>query len=109
MHRDSHCKSNRSSARPLAARLETLGLLIGIPAALLGLALISPHQLDTLPRLCVWSRMLGGPCPACGTVHALCWLLHGSPGEAVNHNWNVVVVAPLVVGIWVAQLRMLWR
>ena len=84
------------------------GLVVGIPAGLAVLSLTSPGQLDRMPRLCLWSYLLGGPCPACGTLHALCALVHGDLSGALSFNHNVVVLAPLLVWIWFRQLGVLW-
>jgi len=59
--------------------------------------------------LCLWSRLLGRPCPACGTLHALCAVLHGDLSLAWHANPNVVLVVPLLVVIAFAQARFLWR
>jgi len=109
MHKETCSKSNCSAKRRRRIKIEA-GLTIG--ALLLGpalLALMTPGQLDELPRLCLWSHLLGQPCPACGTLHALCFLAHGELGQAVGCNRNVVVIAPLLVCILIQQLRLLWR
>jgi hypothetical protein len=83
--------------------------VFGIPGGLALLALTSPGSLDHLPRLCLWSRLLRGPCPACGTLHALCAVVHGDLGGAVQFNRNVVILAPLLLWIWFHELGALWR
>lgn len=102
-------RSDGSPAGRAAARAQALLFLVGIPALFVGLAVLSPGQLDGLPRLCLWSRLAGRPCPACGTTHALSALLHGDLRAAVGYNWNVVAVAPLLVRAWYSQVRTLRR
>src|SRR5262245_9928542 len=102
----SPCKNNRPAP---ALRTEAVLFFLGISVLFVGLAFLSPAQLDDLPPLCLWSRMLGGPCPACGTTHALCALVHGDLRQAVGYNWNVLAVAPLLVWLWCHQLVILFR
>lgn len=83
-------------------------LVLGIPGGLAVLALAPPGHLDHLPRLCLWSRLFQRPCPACGTLHALCALVHGNLEQALGFNRNVVVLAPLLVWIWFREFGALW-
>lgn len=83
--------------------------LFGIPGGLALLALTSPGNLDQLPRLCLWSHLFHQSCPACGTLHALCALVHGNLADAVSFNRNVVILAPLLLWIWFRELGVLWR
>lgn len=78
--------------------------LLGL-AGVLVLGIVRPEQLDEMPRLCLWSRLLGGPCPACGTLHALSSLVHGDLAGALAYNRNVAVVVPLLAWVWVSRLR----
>jgi hypothetical protein len=84
-------------------------VLASIAVGLTALRLVSPRQLDQMPRTCLWSWLLGRPCPGCGTLHALCALLHGDFSQALAYNPNVVLVAPLLLIIALAQVRFLWR
>jgi hypothetical protein len=83
-----------------------LGFLAG---GLTLLRILSPQQLDQLPRTCLWSWLLGRPCPGCGTLHALCALLHGDLSQAWRYNPNFVLVVPLLVIVAIAQAQFLWR
>ena len=102
-------KSNRPPAPRAAAQVQALVLLACIAGGLTVLRLLSPQQLDQLPRLCLWARLLGRPCPGCGTLHALCALLHGNFSQAWSYNPNVVLVVPLLAVVAMAQVRFLWR
>jgi Protein of unknown function (DUF2752) len=100
-------RSNRPPAP--AARVQALMLFVCMGAGLAALRLMSLQQLDQVPPLCLWSRLLGRPCPGCGTLHALCAVLHGDLSLAWHYNPNVVLVVPLLVVIAFAQARFLWR
>jgi hypothetical protein len=102
-------RSNRPPVPGPAARVQALVLLGCIAGGLTALRLMSLQQLDQMPPLCLWSRLLGRPCPACGTLHALCAVLHGDLSLAWHYNPNVVLVVPLLVVIAFAQARFLWR
>jgi hypothetical protein len=102
-------RSNRPPVPGPAARVQALVLLGCIAGGLTALRLLSPQQLDRLPRTCLWSWLLGRPCPGCGTLHALCAALHGDLSLAWQYNPNVVLVAPLLVVIAFAQARFLWQ
>ena len=83
-----------------AARLLVLPLTIAI------LALISPETLTRGPDLCVWRHLFHlSACPACGSTRALAAFFHGHFGQALAFNRNVVVTAPLLVGLLLDNLR----
>jgi hypothetical protein len=103
-------KADRSPSKEQAYRLRRLwawALVVGIPGGLAALALVSPGRLDELPRLCLFAVVFDRPCPACGTLHALCALLHGDLSLALSFNRNVVILAPLLVWIWLRELGVL--
>jgi hypothetical protein len=102
-------RSNRPLLPAAAARVQALVLLACIAVGLTALRLMSPQQLDQMPQTCLWSRLLGRPCPGCGSLHALSALLHGDLSLAWGYNPNVVLVAPLLVVIAFTQARFLWR
>jgi hypothetical protein len=101
--------SNRLAVPCPTARVQALVLLLCIAVGLTALRLASLQQLDQLPPTCLWSRLLGRPCPACGTLHALSAALHGDLSLAWSYNPNVVLVAPLLVVLAFTQARFLWR
>ena len=103
------CKNNASPPPCTGALIQAGVIVLGTLVGVIALALVSPDQLDRLPHWCLWSRLLGHPCPACGTTHALCCLCHGDFRHALSYNRNVIVVAPVLVGVWLGQLRTLRR
>jgi len=70
---------------------------IFIPLSILIFAFIlSPELLEKLPHICLIKLALGR-CPADGTFRALSSLLHGNFYQALNYNFNVLIVFPLCV------------
>src|SRR5262245_46893044 len=102
-------RSDAPAGRSHWAGVQALVVLAALTGGVVALAILSPGQLDAMPGLCVWSRITGAPCPACGTTHALCALLHGDPVAAWGYNRNVVLVAPVLAWVWVDQARRVWR
>src|SRR4051794_8628711 len=102
MHRASYPKNDGSARRRITGTLAiTFAGLVGV----LVLGMVRPEQLDEMPRLCLWSRLLGGPCPACGTLHALSSLVHGDLAGALAYNRNVAAVVPVLAWVWVSRMR----
>lgn len=103
------------SPGPSPEQRATAHAYVVLAATLFGLGFLGarpPEQLDQMPKLCLASHLLGRPCPACGTLHALSALLHGDLAAAWAFNPNVVVVAPVLLWIVVAQvivIRRAWR
>ncbi len=101
------CKSNVASGSGWL-RFQARVVVFGLPLGMLVLSLMPPEQLDQLPGLCLWKRLSGHPCPACGTTHALCSVAHGDWSQAGGYNRNVYVLVPALIWIWFAQVRWLW-
>jgi len=92
------------------AALSTPGAQLS--AVVLGLAVLAsagPERLERLPLPCLWSRVLGRPCPACGILRATSCALRGRWARAWNYNPLVVVVVPTILGIGTAAAVRLWR
>jgi hypothetical protein len=100
-----HCKSDSATW----LRFQAVAIVVGLPALLLALSLLSLEQLESMPGLCVWKRLTGSPCPGCGTTHALWSVAHGDFAAAPRYNRNVYVLVPVVLWIWAAQVRVLWK
>ena len=63
-------------------------------------SLIAPETLARGPSLCLWRHLFyPSACPACGTLRALTAFFHGSLGEALAFNRNVLITAPTLVGL----------
>lgn len=70
-----------------------LALLIAGPVVLL---LISPGSLDAAPTLCLSRLLLSVDCWGCGMTRALHAVSHADISRAIEYNWRVVIVAPLL-------------
>jgi hypothetical protein len=100
---------NDAAGNERRAKRQAALVLFAITAGALLLACVGPARLDGMPRLCLWYRLIGGPCPACGTTHALAALLRGQLAAAWTYNRNVVLLGPLLLAVWFRQLFILWR
>jgi|GEM_PF-1540406 len=68
-----------------------LALIVFLPA----------NQIDHYPTICLWTRLGLGPCPGCGMTRAVWHLLHGEFGVAYQFNHLVVIVAPILAGLYI--------
>src|SRR4051812_39505015 len=100
-------KSKEHARHHGAARVQALAIVLGLAGAVVTLSRVSPEQLEEWPQLCLWSRLVGRPCLACGTTRALCCLAHGDLYRALTYNRNVLLLAPALLWIWVGQIRTL--
>jgi Protein of unknown function (DUF2752) len=67
--------------------------------------LAPPEALARGPALCLWERLFHlAACPACGSTRALAAFFHGHFRDALAFNRNVVVTAPLLLGLLTADL-----
>lgn len=69
-------------------------------AAPLALATLPTRWIASMPTMCVIRRVTGRPCPGCGMTRALSALAHGDLRSAWRFNPRVVIVAPLLLGVW---------
>lgn len=82
-------RAARSAANLLAeaAGLSTArGRLIAISALVAFLGLLGPRRLEGGPSLCLFRRLLGHPCPACGMTRAMAALARGQVRSASHYN-----------------------
>jgi len=67
--------------------------------------LVPPEMLASGPALCLWRRLLHlAACPACGSTRALAAFFHGRFRDALAFNHNVLVTAPLLLGMLAVDL-----
>jgi Protein of unknown function (DUF2752) len=82
---------------PFAHRVPRLVILL---AAVASLCLVPPDLLAKGPNLCVWRHLFHiAACPSCGSTRALCAFFHGHFRAALAYNRNVVVTAPVLLGL----------
>jgi len=66
---------------------------------------VPPEALARGPALCVWDRLLHrAACPACGSTRALAAFFHGHLRDALAFNHNVLVTAPVLLGLLAADV-----
>jgi len=88
----------------------------GIPRwVVLSLALaifttVPPEVFAHGPDICLWRHLFHlAACPACGSTRALAAFFHGHLALALAYNRNVVVTAPLSIGLLAQDLVRLLR
>lgn len=64
------------------------------------LVAIPTRWLAAAPSVCLIRRTTGHACPGCGMTRALSALAHGDLQSAWRYNPRVVIVAPLLLGVW---------
>jgi hypothetical protein len=50
-----------------------------------------------LPTVCIFKRITGLPCGACGMTHACCALAHGDISQAISYHFAVIPLALVVL------------
>ncbi|HFD38485.1 MAG TPA: DUF2752 domain-containing protein [Anaerolineae bacterium] len=80
-------------------RSDWAAILAGTIGILL-LLLIPAKTLERMPDLCLIHRTTGRRCPGCGMTHALHAGLRGDWRAALRYNWRVLIVAPLLAGLY---------
>ncbi len=91
----------------LQRRLEIL-LRIGF-LLLPGILLLLPADFfDTGPVVCPSRLLLEVECPGCGLTRATQHLLHLDWQTALDYNPLVLLTTPLLLWLWIQNLRTLW-
>jgi hypothetical protein len=74
--------------------------LLALGVVLTGFCVLPPEIISRGPDLCLWRHLLHlAACPACGSTRALAAFFHGRFGDALAYNRNVLVTAPLLIGL----------
>jgi len=71
----------------------------------LALVALPTRWLAAMPSVCVIRRVTGRPCPGCSMTRALSRLAHGDLRGAWRRNPRIIVVAPLLIGVWLGVIR----
>jgi hypothetical protein len=87
--------------RRLYAALGSGALLAG---ALGYVALVDPHNPDSVFPVCPFRLLTGWNCPACGALRMAHDVLHGDLAAAINDNVMVLVGIPVLAG-WILLRR----
>jgi hypothetical protein len=78
--------------------------LLAIPAALM---VVPTRVIEAGPRLCLSQLILRRTCPGCGVTRAVSCVMHGELRRAYEYNPRVVAVFPLLVWLWLSEIRRL--
>jgi hypothetical protein len=95
-------------SRPMPSRQKTIALAATLAGGLATAGVLfffDPARAVIYP-LCLFHRLTGLDCPACGSLRALHQLLHGHWAAAWSLNAFLVVSLPLWMGL---GLRLVWR
>lgn len=86
-----------------------LVLLPGV-IALTPLSWVTPGQDEVEPfTFCLITNLTGYHCPGCGLTRAVFCVMHGKFSDAWAYNRLIVIVFPLIAGLWIAWLAKLGR
>ena len=78
------------------------GITVVLGAAIAALFFLNPEQFNRMD-VCLIKKIFGH-CPACGTTRALACFFKGRFAESIKYNLNVVLVAPMICGIFLENL-----
>ncbi len=95
-----HTSQTTAQTSPPVERVARI-LWLAAPFALVA---TPTRWLIATPGVCLICRVTGRPCPGCGMTHALSRLAHGDLRGAWRDNRRVVIVAPLLLGVWLRTL-----
>nr|WP_156763579.1 DUF2752 domain-containing protein [Mycobacterium scrofulaceum] len=79
-------------------RYVALGTTVVLGGALGYVALVDPHNANSLYPQCPFKWLTGWNCPACGGLRMTHDLLHGHLAAAVNDNVFLLVGIPMLAG-----------
>lgn len=105
MPRDAHSAANLLAE--IIGLSTARGRLIAISALVGFLGLLGPHRLENGPTLCLFRRLLGRPCPACGMTRAMSALARGQVRSATDYNRLVLPAAFTLLTILARDLYQL--
>ncbi|WP_293051627.1 DUF2752 domain-containing protein [Mycobacterium sp.] len=88
--------------------ISSRGRILGAGALLVGVlgyvGLVDPHNPHTVFPPCLFRRLTGWNCPACGGLRMVHDLLHGDLGAAVTDNAFLLAGIPLLA-LWMLARR----
>ncbi len=70
--------------------------IVGIVAA----SCLPAWLFERVPSICLIKNISGVECPGCGMLRALKYLVDGQVSQALELNWRVIVVGPLLGWIY---------
>lgn len=66
--------------------------------------LIPTSWFESRRSLCLIRNVFGVKCPGCGMTRAISCIFHGNLKKALQYNWLVVIVLPLLCYVWLEAL-----
>lgn len=83
-----------------------LGMLLLIPVVV---SLISSSTFNDLPTMCLYKRYLGKECWGCGMTRAIISVANGNFKNAIEYNWRVLIVFPLLIYIYFLNIYKVYK
>ena len=65
--------------------------------------IISYVGVENGPTICIFTNILGINCTGCGMTRAIITFINGDFNQAINYNFNVIIILPLLLIIWFKQ------
>ena len=84
-------------------------IFIGIMAIPIVLLLLPAEYFDKGQTICPSVLLLHRTCPGCGLTRGIQHLIHFDFNAAWNFNKMCVLVLPILVFVWVKELRLLYK
>jgi len=75
-------------------------LLIYIPITTL---IITHIGIKNGQTICLFNNILGVNCIGCGITKSIIALINGEFQQSINYNYNVIIILPLLLFIWLKQ------
>lgn len=76
--------------------------LVGFWGALVVLGILQEGRGTPAPETCLFHRLVGHPCPTCGSTRVVLGFAQGSWGEALRLN-PLVAVGLVLTGLWLGS------
>ena len=83
-----------------------LVILLSLPIAI---SLISLKTLNNLPSVCLYKRFFGLECWGCGMTRAIISVVNGNFKDAIEYNWRVLIVFPLLLYIYFLNIYKVYK
>ena len=76
-------------------------LLLSIPIITL---IMSFSKIDNGQTICLFNNILGIDCAGCGITKSIICAIKGEFQQSIQYNFNVIIILPLLLFIWMKQL-----
>ena len=79
-------------------------LLLCIPIVTL---IISFIRIENGQTICLFNNILGLNCIGCGITKSIIAFINGEFHQSINYNYNVIIILPLLLFIWLKHFFIL--